>query len=36
MGNSDDVAKDILFLASDDSSFISGIELFVDRGVAQI
>jgi NAD(P)-dependent dehydrogenase (short-subunit alcohol dehydrogenase family) len=32
MGNSDEVAKTVLFLASDDSSFITGIELFVDGG----
>ena len=31
-----DVAKAVLFLASDDSSFITGIELFVDGGRAQI
>ncbi len=30
MGNSDEVAKVISFLASDDSSYITGIELFVD------
>lgn len=32
----DEMAKPALFLASDDSSFITGIELFVDGGVAQI
>ena len=32
MGNPDEVAKAVLFLASDDSSFITGIELFVDGG----
>ena len=36
MGNPDDVAKVVSFLASDDSSFITGIELFVDGGAAQI
>jgi NAD(P)-dependent dehydrogenase (short-subunit alcohol dehydrogenase family) len=36
LGDPDEVAKAILFLASDDSSFVTGIELFVDGGVAQI
>ena len=36
MGTPDEVAKTVLFLASDDSSFITGIELFVDGGMAQI
>lgn len=36
MGQPDEVAKAALFLASDDSSFITGIELFVDGGRAQI
>jgi len=36
MGNPDEVAKAILFLVSDDSSFVTGIELFVDGGMAQI
>jgi NAD(P)-dependent dehydrogenase (short-subunit alcohol dehydrogenase family) len=36
MGKDDEVAKAALFLASDDSSFITGIELFVDGGRAQI
>jgi NAD(P)-dependent dehydrogenase (short-subunit alcohol dehydrogenase family) len=34
--NPSDVAKAVLFLASDDSSFITGIELAVDGGRAQI
>ena len=36
MGESDEVAKAALFLTSDDSSFVTGIELFVDGGRAQI
>ena len=36
MGNPDEVAKAASFLASDDSSYVTGIELFVDGGMAQI
>jgi NAD(P)-dependent dehydrogenase (short-subunit alcohol dehydrogenase family) len=35
-GTTDEVAKAAVFLASDDSSYITGIELFVDGGLAQI
>ena len=36
MGNPDEIAKVVSFLASDESSFVTGIELFVDGGMAQI
>jgi len=36
MGNTDEIAKVVSFLASDESSFVTGIELFVDGGMAQI
>jgi len=36
IGRADEIAKAALYLASDDSSFVSGIELFVDGGRAQI
>jgi NAD(P)-dependent dehydrogenase (short-subunit alcohol dehydrogenase family) len=36
MGNPDEVAKAVAFLASDDSSYITGIELFIDGGITQI
>jgi len=35
-GTPDEIARAVSFLASDDSSFITGIELFVDGGAAQI
>jgi NAD(P)-dependent dehydrogenase (short-subunit alcohol dehydrogenase family) len=36
MGDPDEIAKAVSFLASDEASYVAGVELFVDGGVAQI
>ena len=36
LGTPDEIAKAVVFLASDDSSYITGAELFVDGGFAQV
>ncbi len=36
LGQPDEIAKAAVFLASDDASFVTGVELFVDGGMAQV
>jgi NAD(P)-dependent dehydrogenase (short-subunit alcohol dehydrogenase family) len=36
LGTPDQIARAVVFLASDDSSYITGTELFVDGGFAQV
>ncbi|MVN75675.1 SDR family oxidoreductase [Hymenobacter sp. HMF4947] len=36
LGSPDEIGKAVVFLASDDSSFVTGTELFVDGGTAQV
>lgn len=36
MGQPDEIAKAVVFLASDDASYVAGVELFVDGGMVQV
>jgi NAD(P)-dependent dehydrogenase (short-subunit alcohol dehydrogenase family) len=36
LGQPDEVAKTVVFLASDDASYVAGVELFVDGGMVQV
>lgn len=36
VGRAEEVASAVLFLASSDASFVTGVELFVDGGAAQV
>jgi len=36
VGTTDEVARTVSFLASDESSYVAGVELFVDGGMTQV
>jgi NAD(P)-dependent dehydrogenase (short-subunit alcohol dehydrogenase family) len=36
LGRPEEIAKAVVFFASDDASFVTGAELFVDGGAAQV